>query len=79
MTDTPLSAGQRAYATLYTTIMAAMSLGVGLGPLTANLVYDRTQSYDLVLWAALPMFTIGALLFLSLGPYPDFTKQEKEV
>lgn len=71
--------GQRAYATVYATIMAAMSLGVGLGPLFANIVYDRTQSYDLVLWAALPMFAIGALLFLSLGPYPDFAKKEKGV
>ncbi|MCB2074879.1 MAG: MFS transporter [Novosphingobium sp.] len=70
--------GQRAYATLYATIMAAMSLGVGLGPLMANFVYDQTQSYNLVLWAALPMFAIGALLFMSLGPYPDFEKKEKD-
>lgn len=69
--------GQRAYATVYATIMAAMSLGVGLGPLLANLVYDRTQSYTLVLWAALPMFAIGALLFLSLGPYPEFERKEE--
>lgn len=67
--------GPRAYATLYATIMAAMSLGVGLGPLLANLVYDATQSYNLVLWAALPMYAIGALLFMSLGPYPDFSKK----
>jgi len=69
--------GPRAYATFYATIMAAMSLGVGLGPYAANMVFDATQSYNLVLWAALPMFTIGALLYLSLGPYPDFTEKEK--
>jgi len=68
--------GPRAYAALYATIMAAMSLGVGLGPLCANLVYDSTQSYELVLWAALPMFTIGALLYLSLGRYPDFSSKD---
>jgi MFS family permease len=70
--------GQRAYATLYATIMAAMSLGVGLGPLAANLIYDSTQSYNPVLWAALPMYTIGALLYLSLGAYPDFATKQKE-
>jgi len=70
--------GQRAYATLYATIMAAMSLGVGLGPLFANMVYDNTRSYTLVLWAALPMFAIGALLYLGLGHYPDFSKKVKE-
>jgi predicted MFS family arabinose efflux permease len=70
--------GQRAYATLYATIMAAMSLGVGLGPLFANMVYDATQSYNIVLWAALPMFVIGALLFMSLGPYPNFSRKDEE-
>ncbi len=68
--------GQRAYATVYATIMAAMGMGVGLGPLFANLVYDMTQSYTPVFWTALPMFAIGAFLFLSLGPYPDFSKHE---
>jgi hypothetical protein len=28
---------------------------------------------------ALPLFVIGALLFLSLGAYPDFAKEEKAV
>ena len=59
--------------------MAAMSLGVGLGPLAANMVYDATQSYNIVLWAALPLFAIGALLYLSLGSYPDFAKKEQAV
>jgi MFS family permease len=70
--------GQRAYATVYATIMAVMSLGVGLGPLFANLIFDMTQSYSLVMWAALPMITIGALLFISLGAYPDFAKEEEK-
>jgi MFS family permease len=69
--------GPRAYATFYATIMAAMALGVGLGPLAANMVYDATQSYNLVLWAALPLFAIGALLYLSLGPYPQFNRKEE--
>lgn len=64
--------GQRAFGTLYATIMAAMSIGIGLGPLLANLVYDQVQSYGPVLWGALPLFALGALLFATLGPYPDF-------
>lgn len=69
--------GQRAFGTLYAIIMGAMSIGIGLGPMSANFVYDQMQSYSPVLWGTLPLFLIGTLLFLSLGPYPDFTKNEK--
>ncbi|MDG2004911.1 MAG: MFS transporter [Novosphingobium sp.] len=69
--------GQRAFGTLYAIIMGIMSIGIGLGPMTANFIYDRMQSYEPVLWGTLPLFAIGALLFLSLGAYPDFTKEEK--
>ena len=64
--------GQRAFGTLYATIMAAMSIGIGLGPLIANFVYDKVQSYGPVLMAGIPLFLIGAALFATLGPYPDF-------
>jgi len=69
--------GQRAFGTLYAIIMGAMSIGIGMGPMMANFVYDRMQSYSPVLLGALPLFAIGALIFLSLGSYPDFTKKEK--
>jgi predicted MFS family arabinose efflux permease len=71
--------GQRAFGTLYGTINAVLSIGVGVGPLVANIVYDRTQSYEPVLWGTIPLFALGALLFASLGPYPDFSKRESEV
>jgi predicted MFS family arabinose efflux permease len=71
--------GQRAFGTLYAIIMAAMSIGIGMGPMAANFIYDRMQSYSPVLMGALPLFVIGALLFLSLGAYPDFAKEEKAV
>lgn len=70
--------GQRAFGTLYGTINAVLSIGVGVGPLVASIVYDRTQSYEPVLWGTIPLFALGALLFASLGPYPDFSKQESE-
>jgi MFS family permease len=69
--------GQRSFGTLYATINVVLSIGVGMGPLLANFIYDRVQSYEPVLWATIPLFALGALLFASLGPYPDFTKQKE--
>ena len=68
--------GARAFGTLYGATNTAIALGVGLGPLAANYVYDLTKSYTPVMWTAVPFLAIAALLYLSLGPYPDFTKQE---
>ncbi len=34
-------------------------------------VYDRTASYDLGYFVAAGAFTLGALIVLGLGPYPD--------
>lgn len=62
--------GPRSFGTFYGTINAVNSIGVGLGPLLANVLYDRTGSYGMTMWAAMPMFAIGAGLFLSLGRYP---------
>ena len=68
--------GARSFGTLYATINAVLSIGVGLGPLLANYVYDRVQSYEPVLWGTIPLFVLGALLYASLGRYPDFEKRE---
>jgi MFS family permease len=64
--------GQRAFGTLYGAITAVVALAVGISPLAANYIYDITRSYEIVLWAAVPVLTIAALLYLSLGPYPEF-------
>jgi MFS family permease len=68
--------GQRAFGTLYGTINAMVALAVGVAPLAANYVYDRTHSYEPTMWAAVPILAVAALLYLSLGKYPDFTKRE---
>jgi MFS family permease len=68
--------GARAFGVLYGAVNTAIALGVGLGPLVANYVYDVTRSYAPVMWAAVPFLAVAALLYLSLGPYPDFEKQE---
>lgn len=71
--------GARSFGTLYATINAVLSIGVGVGPLLANYIYDRVQSYEPVLWGTIPLFALGALLYASLGPYPDFEKRETTV
>jgi hypothetical protein len=53
-------------------IHALVALGVGGGPLLVSIVYDRSHSYSLVLWAAVPILIIVALMFLSLGKRPRF-------
>ncbi|MCW1431261.1 MFS transporter [Novosphingobium sp. JCM 18896] len=68
--------GARAFGTLYGATNTAIALGVGLGPLAANYVYDLTKSYTPVMWTAVPFLAMAALLYLSLGPYPDFARQE---
>ncbi len=66
--------GTRSFGVLFGTMSALIGLGAGVGPLLANLVYDSLQSYEVVLWGTLPILLIAALIFLSLGKYPDFTK-----
>jgi MFS family permease len=68
--------GARAFGTLYGAISTVIALGVGLGPLVANYVYDVTRSYIPVMWTAVPFLAVAALLYLWLGPYPDFEKRE---
>jgi MFS family permease len=68
--------GARAFGVLYGAVNTVIALGVGLGPLVANLVYDMTGSYTPVMWAAVPFVLAAALLYLSLGPYPEFAKDD---
>ncbi len=69
--------GQRAFATLYATINALMALGVGSAPLLANYIYDQTHSYQPVMWAAVPVLTLAALIYLMLPAYPAFSKDNR--
>ncbi len=70
--------GPRAFGVLYGAVNTVIALAVGLGPLVANLIYDMTRSYTPVMWAAVPFLGLAALFYLSLGPYPDFQKQEAQ-
>jgi MFS family permease len=67
--------GQKAFGVLYGAINTMIALGVGASPLLANVVYDATKSYELVMWAAVPILATAALLYALIGGYPDFEKQ----
>lgn len=69
--------GPRSFGTLFGTISISSSIGVGIGPLIANHIYDVTQSYTLVLWVATPAVLVAAALYALLGRFPDFAEQAK--
>ena len=64
--------GPRNFGTFYSTINVGSSIGVGVGPLIANRVYDQVHSYEPVMWGAIPVLVLAGLLYLSLGKYPEF-------
>jgi MFS family permease len=67
--------GLRSFGFLFSVIGAALNLAVATGPLLASLVYDATGSYAPVLWAFIPVAGVGALLFATLGAYPNFAAE----
>lgn len=67
--------GMRAFGSLFGTINGVVVFGTGIAPVVANHIYDLTGSYDPVLWATMPLCALAALLFLTLGPYPEFGEE----
>ncbi len=63
--------GTRNFGALFGTINGFLLLGNGIAPIVANHVYDVTRSYDLVLIVLLPLCAVAAVLFFTLGRYPD--------
>lgn len=71
--------GLKSFGTLFGAMNGMMLFGNGLAPVIANYVYDVTRSYGPVLWFQIPACLITALLFLWLGPYPEFHEEPEEV
>jgi MFS family permease len=67
--------GLRSFGLLFSVVGAALNLAVATGPLLASLVYDAIGSYAPVLWGFIPVAGLGAVLFATLGAYPDFAAQ----
>lgn len=68
--------GLRNYGMLFGTIAGLLSLGGGIGPTFAGLMFDRFGGYDQLVWALIPIFATGAVLVGSLGPYPEFEGEQ---
>lgn len=66
--------GMRSFGSLFGTINGIVVFGTGIAPVAANHIYDLAGSYDPVLWATMPLCAFAALMFLTLGAYPDFKK-----
>ncbi|MCB2072182.1 MAG: MFS transporter [Novosphingobium sp.] len=64
--------GLRNFGKIYGTISSTLMLGASLGPLASGMLYDATGSYELLVVAAIPVVLVAALMFVGLGPYPDF-------
>ncbi|MEO6092660.1 MAG: MFS transporter [Novosphingobium sp.] len=71
--------GMRNFGTLFGAISGLVLFTNGVAPLVANAIYDVTHSYDIVLWAQLPLGILSAVLFLALGPYPQFSEEAHRV
>ena len=68
--------GLRRYASIYGITFVFFSVAAGLAPATFGMVYDAAGSYSLALRSAAVACAVGALAMLTLGPYPDFSKQQ---
>ncbi len=62
--------GLRNFGTIYGCLNGLTSLGTGLGPLLAGLMFDHFGSYHQLILILIPVFAASALLVGSLGRYP---------
>lgn len=71
-------AGLKNLGTIFGAIASMMMGGTALGPLIAGAVHDLTGSYDMLEIIAAPVMLCAALLFVGLGPYPEFAPSQTE-
>jgi len=64
--------GLRSYAKVFGTVSGTVALGSGMSPLFFGPLIDATGNYDSLLLICIGVAALGASLFLTLGPYPDF-------
>ena len=62
------------FATLFGAFTGILTLGFGIGPVVASWIYDETGSYDVMLWAIIPLSVISSVLFLCLRPVPNLDR-----
>jgi predicted MFS family arabinose efflux permease len=59
------------FGLLFGTIGAFLNLATGLGPVILQRVFDVTGSYVPALWSVVPVCLMSAILFLTMGGYPE--------
>ena len=64
--------GLKSYAKVFGTVSGTVALGSGTSPLLIGPLIDATGNYDGLLLICTGLAALGASLFLTLGPYPDF-------
>ncbi len=68
--------GLRNFGKIYATMGSMLMLGTSIGPFIAGAIFDRTGSYDLLLYLTIPVALGGAAMFVGLGPYPVFNDSD---
>ena len=63
--------GVRAFGKIFGALSSVIAVSVGLGPVVAGYIFDRTHSYRVFLLGGIPVAVVAALLILSLRRYPD--------
>lgn len=67
--------GLRNYGRIYGTLYMAFALASAFSPAVYGRVRDVTGTYDPMLYAAAGLFVTGALLLLTLGRYPELSRE----
>jgi predicted MFS family arabinose efflux permease len=62
--------GLQHYAKIYSILYASLAVCSGTAPMLFARVYDVTDNYDFGFYVAAGLFALGALIILTLGPYP---------
>ncbi|MEZ5743670.1 MAG: MFS transporter [Sphingomonadaceae bacterium] len=66
-------AGLRNFGKIYGVISSLVSVGSGIGPIVAGMIYDATGSYSTFLLAGAAALAFSSLLLLTLPRYPAWS------
>jgi predicted MFS family arabinose efflux permease len=69
--------GMKNFGKIYGVITTMVSLGSGVGPLLAGVIYDATGNYDAFLMAGTVGLVVSGLMLFTLPGYPDWEAREK--
>jgi predicted MFS family arabinose efflux permease len=70
--------GMRNFGKIFGVMSSIIILGSGLGPMLAGAAYDYQGSYNALIIGGIPSSLIAGLLLVGLGPYPDWSKPDRE-